>query len=411
MAYENKTVDDVYNIFYNGLVEKFGKSFKLLPKSFIHILCKVMAGVFVTGYRVNGWWGLQQYPEYAYYGEVECLGHLINPLKELGNLYGAGEPYTAEQWAGAIKVKVVQQGGYLRLGTQLKNMVNGKIYITDKSVALDEDYVTVDVKCSEGGSIANLVLGDKLVFVSPLGNVDKNTEVVSVTKDGTDGETESEYRSRVVLQFATKPHGGSYEDYREWASDVPGVLQTYIYGDCEEISGDSWTSTGVIIYVAGVKENYPDRIPDKTLLKLVGEACTYDPSTKKMRKMIGQVIDPDANGTYKNIKPVSVRTFDVEITGLNNIDLADFTTDAKSVLTTYFEGREPYINGLSNGNEVLNRVSVHNVLSTINELCVSKNCEFDEVLLSSGDSRIKTYTLSYGELCRLGKLKINGNIV
>ena len=50
MAYENKTVDYVYNLLIQSFQEKFNNRLRLLPKSFIVILAKVCAAVFVVTY-------------------------------------------------------------------------------------------------------------------------------------------------------------------------------------------------------------------------------------------------------------------------------------------------------------------------------------------------------------------------
>lgn len=408
MARENTTIDDVYNLLYRGFCSEFGQTFRLLPKSFVHVLCKILAGVFIICYRDIAWWGLQQYPEKAYFGNVSFLGITINPLIMLGDLYGAGEPKSATQWQGKIEVSVTDTGSYLYSGTQLKSNVTGKVYLTEETVLLDADTVEIKVKCAAGGTAGNLDVDDTIDFVSPLGNVAKTATVSEVIKDGSDEETEAEYRRRVTIRFNTKLHGGSYADYREWASEVPGVLQTYIYGDCEEISGNNWTSTGVIIFVAGEPELYPDRIPDAALLKQVGNACTYDPDTGLMRKMLGQVIDPAFDETYANVKPVTVKTFDVYITGLTGIDVSDFADGAKAALNTYFDAREPYIKGLTNEKNITNKVTYNNVAGVMNEYATSAGGDYLGIALKLDGSDVISYTLGFGELAKLGTLYIEG---
>ena len=63
MAYENKTVDYVYNLLINSFQEKFNNSLRLLPKSFIVVLSKVLAGIFVILYKLAGWNLLQMFPD------------------------------------------------------------------------------------------------------------------------------------------------------------------------------------------------------------------------------------------------------------------------------------------------------------------------------------------------------------
>jgi hypothetical protein len=408
MARENKTIDETYNILYEGFCSKFGQTFRLLPKSFIHILCKITAGLFIICYRDVAWWGLQQYPEKAYYGNVSFLGITINPLIMLGDLYGAGEPKAATQWQGKIAVTVTSVGSYLYSGTQLKSNVTGKIYLTEETVLLEGEQVVIPVKCAAGGTVGNLDIGDNIDFVSALGTVGKTAIVSEVVKDGNDEETEAEYRRRVTIRFNTKLHGGSYADYRERASEVTGVLQTYIYGDCEEISGENWTSTGVIIFVAGEPELYPDRIPDAALLKQVGLSCTYDPETGLMRKMLGQVIDPLYDESFQNVRPVVVKPFDVFITGLTGIDVSDFIDGAKAALNTYFDAREPYIKGLTNEKNITNKITYNNVAGVMNEYATSVGADYLSIELKSNGEDVITYTLGYGELSKLGTFYIDG---
>ncbi len=113
MEPQNRTIQDIYQMLYDGLCVKFGQQFKLLPKSFVRVWCKVAAGVFIICHKDTAWWGLQQYPEKAYYGNVSCLGMTINPLVMLGNLFGAGEPKPSTQWQGTARVTVEGAGGFL----------------------------------------------------------------------------------------------------------------------------------------------------------------------------------------------------------------------------------------------------------------------------------------------------------
>ena len=45
MAYENKTVEYVYNLILTSLQEKFNNRLRLLPKAFIIVLAKVLSAI------------------------------------------------------------------------------------------------------------------------------------------------------------------------------------------------------------------------------------------------------------------------------------------------------------------------------------------------------------------------------
>jgi hypothetical protein len=199
-----------------------------------------------------------------------------------------------------------------------------------------------------------------------------------------------------------QPQGGALADYRIWASDVSGVLNVYPYNDADSPSG-------VLLYVSGNPTLYPDRIPTDTLLRQVGEACTYDPKTgKATRKPMTAVIDPAADGSYSNVMPVSIIEFDIYINGLIGIIPSDFATAVRPAVEDYFLGRESYIRGLSDDNNKTNIVSRNNVSSTVDQIAISVKAEFESVTMKRDGNIEPSYTLGIGELAKLNRLFIDG---
>ena len=211
-----------------------------------------------------------------------------------------------------------------------------------------------------------------------------------------DNELESNYRNRVINRFRLQPQGGALADYRIWASEVPGVLNVYPYNDKEQPGG-------VLLYVSGIPDVYADRIPDKGLLKKVGEACTYDPETgKATRKPLTAMLDP------KNDEPVSVAVFDVVITGVSGIVPADFAQVVKPSLQNYFLDRDLYIRGLSDDNNRTNVISKNHIITVVNQIAVSVKAIFETAEIRKDGKLVPLYTLDNGELARLGALAIDG---
>lgn len=400
MAFENKTVEDVYELIIDGLQRELNVQFRLLPKSFVRVLAKVMAGVYITLYKQEAWIFLQMFVDTATFDEVEVLGRRIRPLVLWGELVGVGSPGDPTQFTGTIQVTTVNSREYVEEGTQLKNSATGKIYITTETKLLANPTEAIHIKCVEPGSAGNLSVDDELTFVNNIGCVDRKAILTAVGITGTDSETETNYRERVRSRWRTQPQGGSLADYRMWAAEVSGVYQTYIYKDDD-------TSSGVIIYVAGDGDVYTDRIPTSELCKQVGERCTYD-EEGTARKPIGAVLDPDANETYSNVKPVTVKPFIVSVTGYSGESLQQFKESAKSQIKSYLEEREPYVRGLSVDNDKKNRISDFNISSILTEICEEYSSYFTGVSVTSGGSSITAYTLGRGELAKLDKLYING---
>ena len=402
MAYKNKTIEEVQQLLIRSFEHEFNTQLRILPKSFIKILCKVFAGVFIIVYKLVGWYFLQMFPETADWKEVTILGVRLRPLVKLGVLFGVGEPLAGVQWRGIITIDVLTQGSVLYSGTQLKSNVTGKLYIVEETKTLLQQKETVSVVCTEIGTAGNLEQNDTLNFVNPYGFIKTESVVSDVARVGLDNELESSYRNRVINRFRLQPQGGALADYRIWASEVPGVLNVYPYNDKEQPGG-------VLLYVSGISDVYADRIPDKGLLKKVGEACTYDPETgKATRKPLTAMLDPKNDGSYSNVKPVSVTVFDVVITGVSGIVPADFAQVVKPALQNYFLDRDLYIRGLSDDNNRTNVISKNHVITVINQIAVSVKAIFETAEIRKDGKVAPLYTLDNGELARLGALAIDG---
>ncbi|MCL2381361.1 MAG: baseplate J/gp47 family protein [Treponema sp.] len=401
MQFENKTIEEIRDLIINAVENNFNIAFRLLPKSFLFTLATVLAGVYVTCYKQIAWVFLQIFPESAYWQTVTTLGMPIRPLVKWGVLIGVGEPRQGTQWKGKITVTVAHTGSILVSGTQLKSNITGCVYITEESIPLHDDTASVPVICADIGPAGNLEKGDALFFVTPLGNVQRTVIVESVSAYGQDSESETEYRERVVRRFRSPPLGGALSDYQIWASSVPGVLGAYPYGDPD-------SAAGVLVYVAGVPAQFPRRVPTEDLLRQVGHACTYDPVTGRAnRKPITAVIDPAFDGTYKNIRPVSIKNYTVHINGISGMPVTDFTNAVKPAIESYFLGREPYIRGLSDDNNRLDTISRNNITSVVDQISISIRAEFESVSLERDGITVSSEFLDMGELAELTQVFVN----
>jgi len=277
------------------------------------------------------------------------------------------------------------------------------MYVVSETVTTTGASVDVPVYCVQSGSGGNLAQGDEIKFVSPLGFIAQDAVIASTTKEGLDEETADHYRARVVNRYSTQPQGGALSDYRIWSYDAPGVLQTYPYNG-EDSPGD------VEIYVAGNTDVYPDRVPGRELCVAVGEACTYDPETGIAdRKPLTAILDPDYNGTYRNIKPVSIVTVDVYVTDVDGVDVSDFGAAYKSVCDDYLLGREPYIRGLSDENNKTNSIQKNTLIALANSVATSLKAQFGTVTMNIDNVQVDNYNLDRGKLSALGHLYINGD--
>jgi len=400
--YNNKSIEEIRILIISGLQQAFNNRLRVLPKSFVKILATVFAGVFVILYKQIGWLFLQIFPETAFWNEINILGVRVRPLVKWGILIGVGEPRRGSQWQGHVEINVTRINTFLNSGTQLKSDITGKIYLTNETKTLENETELVSVICAESGTGGNIEPGEMLNFVNPLGSVSREATVDSVYKDAIDDETEADYRFRVVSRWRKQPQGGALADYRIWGMETPGVLNIYPYKDVHSPSG-------VFIFVSGLPSIYPDRIPSAALLIQVGKSCTYNPETgQATRKPLTAIIDPVGNETFFNVKPVSVVVFDVFIDDLIGIPALEFSQAVKTPIEEYFLNREPYNRGLSDDNNRTDQVTRNNVSSVADQVAISQKAEFGNVVMRRSGIITPSYTLGMGELCKLGKLYING---
>jgi len=377
MALENKTISEINEAIINQIEAQISQTIPILPISFTRILAKILAGVFLILYKVAQKLFLDIFVSTASFKETTIFGKKVTPLIEWGVVVGAGQPQTAIQTELKIEVTVNDIGETLPSGTQFISTLNGLIYITQTDYILTAGPDAIDVICTTGGSDGNLEVGQTLTLINTLGIIDNDADITDILITGVDAESEASYRQRVVERFQLQPQGGALADYRLWASEVEGVLQTYIY------TGDPGN---VLIYVAGDIDLYSDRIPDSALLLLIGAACTYDPITgKATRKQVTAIIDPDGDETYGNVLPITVKLFDVIIFDLDVEDEADVMDQIEEALEAFFLEKEPYILGLS----VLPRrdiVSRVNVIGIIDDIVNANNGSFSDALIYEKDT-------------------------
>jgi uncharacterized phage protein gp47/JayE len=218
MSLTTPTTKDISDNIIAQLEATLNQSIPLLPKSFLRVLAKALAGVFVLLYKYGGFMFLQVFVRTASANETTINGRSLVPLTEWGRLIGVGDPAAATQAELLIDITVENQTGSLPSGSQLVNTDNGVTYITIGSVLLNAPTVQATIRAVSdqaggggAGAIGNLDPGATVSFANPLANVSRNTSVVSQVVTGADGETTEAYRQRVIDRFQKRPQGANEE--------------------------------------------------------------------------------------------------------------------------------------------------------------------------------------------------------
>ena len=83
--------------------------------------------------------------------------------------------------------------------------------------------------------------GLAISFTSPIVGVDSEATIASVESSGTEIETDSNYKLRLLAIIRRRALGGNPQDYKEWAENVAGVTRAFIYR-CYNSSTESFST-------------------------------------------------------------------------------------------------------------------------------------------------------------------------
>lgn len=359
MSLTTPTTKEINDNIIAQLEASLNQSIPLLPKAFLRVLAKALAGVFILLYKYGGFIFLQIFVRTASGKDTTVNGVIVNPLKFWGRLIGIGDPTPATNAELLIDITVTNQTGTLPSGTQLVNSDNGVTYITIGSVALTAPIVQATIRAASdqaggggAGAIGNLDPGAIVTFANPLANVDRSATVVAQVVTGSDAETTEAYRQRIIDRFQKRPQGGAYADYEQWGEEAAGVINVYPYtGDPGEVD----------VYSEATVESSgsPDGIPTAAQLQAVLDLINLDSNGLASRR--------NANA-FVNSFPITRTGFDVTVTGISGVDdLAQVKTDVTAAVTEYFLSVEPFIAGLSvpPRNDQLTRTRVSAIVEDI----------------------------------------------
>lgn len=379
MSLETPTTQNITANIVAQIEASIGQTVPLMPKAFIRVLAKALAGVYILLYKYTGFNFLQMFVSTASNDLTGVNGRMIAPLTEWGRLVGVGDPIPATQAELSVAVTVETLGGTLPAGSQLINSGSGVTYLTLVTVNLDLPTVSVTVRASAdqsggngSGTIGNMQGGELLAFASPLANVARDTVVNSQVVTGVDGETVEQYRQRVVDRFQKTPQGGSYADYEQWAEQTPGVTAAYPYTSA---------CPGMVDVYLQTESGMPTQAQLEQALAIIDS-------------------NRPANGAARTF-PVTISSIDVEVTGLEVPNEAEVQIQIQEALAAYFAGRAPFISGLT----ILprrDRITESSVAGVVEDVVTAADGIFELVNLSINSTEFGFYSLGIGEVCEVG---------
>jgi uncharacterized phage protein gp47/JayE len=136
----------------------------------------------------------------------------------------------ATQAAGNVTLTGTN-GATIPAATVLRR-ADGYEYTVDAEVTIIGGTATAKVTSVDYAEAANCDAGIRLTLASPIAGVQSAGQVAAGgLTGGTDIETESAYRARILERIRQPPEGGSKADYIRWAKSVPGVTRVWVGND------------------------------------------------------------------------------------------------------------------------------------------------------------------------------------
>jgi uncharacterized phage protein gp47/JayE len=362
------------------------------PKTFIRVMARAMAAVYVVLYKYGGFIFLQMFVSTASDKQTTVNGRIITPLREWGDLVGISAPKPATQAELTVTVTVTNQTGFLASGSQLLGQTNGVTYLTSGDALLNAPTIDVVVRAAGdqqggdgSGTIGNLDVGALMTFANPLPNVAREAVVLNEVTTGADGETTASYRQRILDRFQKRPQGGAYADYEQWGEEAAGVANVYPY--------TSACPGQVDVYVESSTE--ADGIPTPAQMQAVLDLIELDENGLATRRPAGALV---------NSFPITRTAFDVKVTGLMVPgSLANVQAQITEALTEYFLSREPFITGLSVGQRT-DQITATAVGGVVDGIVSAAGGIFTGVSVELNTVSTPLYVLGIGEKAKLGTI-------
>lgn len=388
MSLTTPTTKEINDNIIAQLEASLNQTIPLLPKSFMRVLAKALAGVFILLYKYAGFMFLQEFVSFASDKETVVNGKTLIPLVEWGRLIGVGDPVAPTNAELLIDITVETQTGTLPTGSQLLNVDNGVTYITIGATLLNAPVVQATIRAVSdqvdgggAGVIGNLDPGAVVSFANPLANVARDASVVSQIVTGADAESTEAYRQRVVDRFQKRPQGGAYADYEEWGEEVAGILNVYPY------TSDCPGQVDVFVEATVASSGSPDGIPTAAQLQAVLDSIFLDLNGLNTRRPANALV---------NSFPITRVGFDVVVSGLVVDNLAQVQTDITAALVEYFLDREPFIVGLSVPPRT-DRITSSAVGGVVEDIVSAAGGIFTDAAVTQNTVPVVTFSLGIGE--------------
>jgi uncharacterized phage protein gp47/JayE len=215
MAFARPTLSELVDRIGADLVSRLELDGAVLRRAVVRVLAVVIAGAVHLVYGFLDFLSRQLFPDTA---EAEYL-------RRWGSLFGL-QPHAPTFATGPITVTGAN-GTVIPANSKLTRS-DGAEYETQALATIVAGTAAPTAKALVAGADGSCDLGTVLTFESPIAGADATAAVAAGWVDGTDEESDDEFRARILDFMRNPPQGGSEADYDEWAKEVAGVTRVWV---------------------------------------------------------------------------------------------------------------------------------------------------------------------------------------
>ena len=215
-TFSRPTLNEIAERIKNDLANRLGTGVPL-KRSFLGALSYAIAAVVHLLYGYVDWVYKQIFPD-------TCTNENMIKKASFRGVYKKAATFAERdvKFIGLI-------GKTIPSGTIFSDSVGNQFRLVS-----DVNFVTTEaighVVCSIAGKNGNVSVGSKLIFQSPILDIQSQGEVLSTNFiNGVDEESNESLLERYLDKLRRPPNGGSENDYEQWAKEVSGVTRAFIY--------------------------------------------------------------------------------------------------------------------------------------------------------------------------------------
>ena len=286
MPYDRPSLTELIERIENDYAVRVDNSQTFLQKSVYKIFAKVQGGGHHLMYDFIEYVKDQLFITSADEETLEKIG------AEYGILRGFGEKATGQALATGVDGITVTVGTELQTdsGNKYKVLYDGTV--SSGQVNLDIEAVGVGTDYDENAGVV-------LTFSQPIVGINSTATVIGdgIT-DGIDADTKEGYRIKILNRKRKPPHGGTEEDYEQWALEYSGnITRAWTIPEYQGIG---------TIGLAFVKDNDPSSIFPSEAERIALRAYLVSHYDETIGKYVGIPVTAEPGFFVIGLEPYSV---------------------------------------------------------------------------------------------------------